>query len=98
MLFNKNKNFCDINPLFYEISTCKGIAIRNIQDLLSPDRIAKLKSNDKLSNLVSEFNSVIIKTGKDIDPSTQEGKAVNIKLASSKISGIIIRPQETFSF
>lgn len=98
MLFNKNKNFCDMNPFFYAISTYKGILIRKIKDLLSKEKFAKSKQDEKLSNLVYEYNSIIIKKGKDIDPTTQENKAVNIKLASSKITGIIIHPGETFSF
>ena len=35
MIFNKNKNFCDINPLFFAISTQKGIIQRNIKDFIS---------------------------------------------------------------
>ena len=38
------------------------------------------------------------KKGKGIDSVTQENKAVNIRLASSKITNIIIKPGETFSF
>ena len=98
MLFNKNKNFCDMNPLFFEISTQKGIIKRNIKDTFSGEKFAKLKQDEKLSNIVSEYSSNIIKKGKGIDPVTQENKAVNIRLASSKINGIIIHPGETFSF
>ena len=98
MLFNKNKNFCDMNPLFWTISTYKGILIRNIRDLFSKEKFAKIKQNQELSNLVYEYNSIIIKKGKGIDPITQENKAVNIKLASKKITGIIIHPGEIFSF
>ena len=98
MLFKKNKNFCDMNPLFYNISMYKGILIRNIKDLFSKIKFAKNKQNKKLKNIVSEYNSVIIKKGKGIDPVTQENKAINIKLASSKISGIVIHPGEVFSF
>lgn len=98
MLFNKNKNFCDINPFFYAISMYKGILFRKIKDLLSKEKFAKSKKEEMLPNLVYEYNSTIIKKGKDIDPKTQENKAVNIKLASSKITGIVIHPGETFSF
>lgn len=98
MLFNKNKNFSDLNPFFYTISTYKGILIRTIKNLLSKEKFATSKQEEKLSNIVSEYNSTIIKKGKDIDPVTQENKAVNIKLASSKITGIIIHPGEVFSF
>ena len=98
MLFNKNKNFCDINPFFYAISMYKGILFRKIKDLLSKEKFAKSKEEEMLPNLVYEYNSTIIKKGKGIDPKTQENKAVNIKLASSKITGIVIHPGETFSF
>ena len=98
MLFNKNKNFCDINPFFYNISMYKGIITRNIKDFFFYIKFAKNKQDKKLKNVVSEYNSIIIKKGKGIDPVTQENKAVNIKLASSKISGIVIHPGEVFSF
>lgn len=98
MLFNKDKNFCDINPFFYAISMYKGILFRNIKDLLSKEKFAKSKQEEKFPNLVYEYNSAIIKKGKGIDPKTQENKAVNIKLASSKITGIVVHPEETFSF
>lgn len=98
MLFNKNKNFCDINPFFYAISMYKGILQRNIKDLFSKEKFAKTKQEEKLDNVVSEYSSMVIKKGKGIDPVSQENKAINIKLASSKITGIIIHPGETFSF
>ena len=98
MLLNNNKNFCDINPFFYNISMYKGIFLRNIKDLFSKTKFAKTKQQEKLRNIVSDYNSVIIKKGKGIDPITQENKSVNIKLASSKITGIIIKPGEVFSF
>lgn len=98
MLFKKNKNFCDMNPFFWTISTNKGIMIRNIKDFFSKEKFAKVKQSSKLANLVYEYSSTLIKKGKGIDPRTQENKAINIKLASSKITGIIIKPGETFSF
>ncbi len=96
MLFFKNKNFCDINPFFWTISTYKGILIRCLKDFFSNIKFAKVKQSQKLTNLVYEYSSTLIKKG--IDRKTQENKAVNIKLASGKITGIIIKPQETFSF
>ena len=72
MLFNKNKNFCDINPFFYAISTYKGILIRNMKDFLGKEKFAKLKQDKKLSNVVYKYNSIIIKKGKDIDLNTEK--------------------------
>ncbi len=98
MLFNKSKNFCDINPFFYFLSVQKGIIIRKCQDFFSKEAFAKEKQQEKLPNVVFEYNSTMIKRGKGIDPITQENKAVNIRLASNEISGIIVKPGEIFSF
>lgn len=98
MLFNKNKNFCDINPLFFAISTQKGIVQRNLKDLISDTKFAKVKEKEKLDKLISSYSSNLIKKGKGVDSVLQENKAVNIRLASNKINGIIIKPGEVFSF
>ncbi len=98
MLFIKNKNFCDINPFFWTLSRKKGILIRNLKDFFSNQKFAKVKQNEKLENIICEYSSVLIKTGKGIDRKSQENKAVNVKLASSKITGIIVKPGEIFSF
>lgn len=98
MLWNKDKLFCEINPLCYEISLQKEIFKRHIKNLLSKEKFAKTKIEDKLPNVVSEKSSNMIKRAKGIDIKLQENKAVNIKLASSKINGIVIHPGEVFSF
>lgn len=98
MLFNKNKNFCDINPLFFAISTQKGIVQRNLKDLISDTKFAKVKEKEKLDKLISSYSSNLIKKGKGVDSVLQENKAVNIRLASNKINGIIIKQGEVFSF
>ena len=93
-----HRNFCDRNPLFWTISKHKNIVARRLKNLLGKDRFAKTKQTDKLPEIISTYTSVLIKTGKGIDPVTQQNKAVNIRIAAAKISGIIIRPGETFSF
>ena len=64
MLFNKNKNFCDINKFCYTISMYKGILFRKIKDFVSKEKFAKLKKQDILPNIVYKYNSIIIKKGK----------------------------------
>lgn len=103
MLFNKNKNFCDINPLFYAISYQKEILKRYIKDFLSKETFVRAVNPDEppktmLPTIVSEHDSHLIKKGKGIDPVLQENKAVNIQLACEKINGAIIHPGEVFSF
>ena len=98
MLFNKNKNFCDINYTCFLISTQKEICKRHIKDWKRHIKYAKEKQEEKLSNVVSINSSNLIKKGKGVDPILQENKATNIRLACEKINGIVIHPNEEFSF
>ncbi|MBP5274375.1 MAG: VanW family protein [Abditibacteriota bacterium] len=92
------RNFSDLNPLFWNIATRKGILARNIKDFFGKERFASERRTETLPAAVSSYRSALIKTGPGIDPETQTNKAVNIRLASEKICGMVIKPGETFSF
>ena len=94
----EKKLFCEICPLTYEISKSKEICKRHIQDLTGKEKFSTLKQKEKLPNVVFSYSSTLIKKGKGLDPVLQKNKARNIRLASAKINGLIIRPGETFSF
>jgi len=98
MLWKKDKLFCEINPFCYYISTKKEIVKRHLKDFKSKEKFAVCKESYKLSNVVSQHRSNMIKRAPGVELSLQENKAVNIKLACSKINGIIIKPGEVFSF
>ncbi len=97
-MLNKTKNFCDINPVCYEISFRKEVLKRHVHDLLGSEKFAKTIENEKLPNVVFSYSSNQIKRGKGIDIRLQENKIVNIQLACKKINGMIIHPGEVFSF
>lgn len=92
----KRKLFCEISPLTYEISMRKCIAVRHIKNALSKDKFAKTKG-ESLPIVIYKHNSLIRRKLGNVDLQLQENKAVNLGLAAPKISGIIIRPGETFS-
>lgn len=94
----KKKLFCELNPVCYEISLQKEILKRHISDMMSKERFATEKSNEKLPVTVSDHSSHLIKKGKGIDPTLQYNKATNIELAGGCINGLIIHPGEVFSF
>lgn len=94
----EKKLFCEICPLTYEISKSKEVCKRHIQDFAGKEKFSTVKQKEKLPNLVFSYNSGLIKKGKGIDPVLQKNKARNIRLASSRINGMIIHPGETFSF
>jgi len=98
MLWKKGMLFCDINPTCYAISVKKEILKRHLKNLFSKEKIAKNKTEEKLSNTVSEYNCNLIKKGKGINLTHQLNKAVNIEIACSTINGMIIHPGEVFSF
>ena len=90
--------FCEIHPICYEISLKKEICKRHIKDLLSDEKFAKEKSGRLLPNVVAGYSCNLIKRGKGVDLRLQENKAVNIRLACDRIDGLVIYPNEVFSF
>ena len=81
---SKRMCFCDINPLFYEISKQKEIIKRNIKDLFSKEKFAKDKNDELLPEIIFSFNSNIIKRAPGVDLTSQLNKAVNIDLSKEK--------------
>ena len=94
----KKRLFCEINPFCYALSLKKEIIKRHVKDLTSGEKFTKKGSAELLPVVLSSYRSHMIKRGPGIDPVLQENKVVNIKLAVSKINGIIIHPGEVFSF
>lgn len=92
------KLFCDISPTCYKISVRKETALRYIKDFFSSEKIAKEKSAQFLPDIVKSHSSILVRHLEGVDMRLQENKVTNIRLASEKINGIIIKPGETFSF
>lgn len=94
----KRKLFCEISPTTYAIALKKQIITRHIKNFMGREKWARDFREEKLPVLVSSHNSDMIKRGPGIDPQLQLNKADNIRLACSKMNGIIINPGEAFSF
>ncbi len=62
------------------------------------ERFARVKSDMPLEVVVYRHNSLIRRRLGNTDMDLQENKAVNLALAAPKVSGILIRPGEVFSF
>lgn len=94
----KRKLFCEISPLTYKISYQKCILMRKVKDLFKNETFTKKKSSDKLPITVYKHNSLIRRKLGNVNMDLQENKAKNLAIAAPKISGILIKPGETFSF
>ena len=91
------KTFSEISPLTYFISREKEIQKRHLQDLIHRTPFAGSVQEEKLPFPVVTHQSVIRRRLGNVDMQLQENKAVNLKLASAHLYGILIRPGETFS-
>ena len=94
----QRKLFCEISPFTYKLARCKCILQRMIKDILSKDCFAKEKSNEVLPVLIYGHKSLIRRKLGNVDLVLQENKATNLSIAAPKVSGILMKPGETFSF
>ena len=91
------KLFCEISPLCYEISVIKCCMLRRLRDFFSGESFCCERSAEQLPVVIYRHKSLIRRQLGNVDMTLQENKAVNLSLATPKISGILIRPGETFS-
>ena len=94
----KRKLFCEICPLTYRISVQKNIIIRKIKDMCGRACFATQKTDEKLPVVIYEHKSLVRRVLGNVDMRLQENKAINLSIAAPKVSGVLIRPGETFSF
>lgn len=94
----RKRLFCELGPTAYAISMHKQIVGRKLKNLMSKDIYATIKTSEDLPVLVWSHRSDMIKRGPGIDPVLQKNKVHNIRLACSRINGLIVNPGETFSF
>ncbi|MDR3215337.1 MAG: VanW family protein [Bacilli bacterium] len=90
--------FCEISPLTYRISNRKEIILRSLKNLLDNNHYAKEYDLNKLPYIIYRHHSLIRRKLGNVDLVLQENKAINLSLSIPKVNGIIIKPQETFSF
>ncbi|EOL50748.1 hypothetical protein I580_02391 [Enterococcus caccae ATCC BAA-1240] len=94
----KRKLFSELSPLTYEISIKKNIFQRKMRDFIQQEPLAQTKTDELLAVSVYKHTSLIRRKLGNTDLTLQENKAANLKLAAPKVSNILIKPNETFSF
>ncbi|MBL1223942.1 VanW family protein [Enterococcus sp. BWR-S5] len=92
------KLFCEISPTTYQISILKNRAGRTIRDTLSRQAFASEKRKLRLPVSIYKHRSLIRRKLGNVDLHLQNNKAENLAIATPKISGIVIKPGEVFSF
>lgn len=90
--------FCHLGPWAYRLAKEKGILLRHLRDCCSAVRFCRSKSAEPLPACVFRHASPLHRRLAGTDPQLQLNKAHNLALAAPQVSGILIRPGETFSF
>ncbi len=94
----RRKLFCEISPFTYSVSVLKCRIFRYIKDFLSFSSYAKERQREPLPYLICRHNSLIRRKLGNVDSVLQNNKAVNLSIATPKVSGILIKPGDIFSF
>lgn len=94
----RRKLFCEISPVTYKISVFKCRLLRRIKDIFSFYRFAVTKSSEPLPVLVYSHKSLMRRKLGNTELQLQENKVVNLNIAAPNVTGVLIRPGETFSF
>lgn len=92
------KRLSQRHPALYFLVVWYRRIIRYIQWCFSLQKYAKSRHTEKLHFRVKKHQSVLIRKLGDSDVQLQYNKVANLKIAIKKIDGIIIRPNEIFSF
>lgn len=98
-LFNfKRKPISQYHPIFYFGSVWIRRLLRAIKWKFDGKSYAHKKSNTPLALRVKKHQSRLIRQLGESDMLWQHNKVTNLKIASQAISGILIKPKQTFSF
>ncbi|WP_293886206.1 MULTISPECIES: VanW family protein [unclassified Sphingobacterium] len=86
------------HPILYFLAVWARRMHRKAVWLLDDKKYAAVKSADKLPFRVKKHQSVLLKKLGENNMQLQINKVINLKIAASQITSILIRPKETFSF
>lgn len=87
-----------LNPVFYFISVRLRCFARRCKWWAGGQKFAKTIVAEPLQHRVYKHQSVLVRKLGDSDLTLQYNKVENLKIAVKKLSGILIRPGEEFSF
>ena len=86
------------NIVFYKIIVALRCSARCAKWIFGKEKFAKKLTDKKLPYRAYKHQSVLVRTLGDVNMQLQYNKITNIKLATEKMSGLIINPGESFSF
>ena len=85
-------------PVLYPVSVWEHRVRRRLQWWMRPRRWATQRTADPLPVRVCQHSSLLRRQLGDDEVDLQDNKIVNLRLASARVDGLLIRTGETFSF
>lgn len=98
VLIMKRKLISQLHPILYFISVWYRRFLRYVVWFLGPQSFADCRTSSRLPYRIKKHQSVLVRKLGDSDMELQNNKITNLKIALEKITGIVIKPGETFSF
>jgi len=95
---NPKKLLSQRHPIFYFVSVWTKRIKRQITWYFDGNKYSSNKTTAKLEYRIKKHQSVLLKKLGKNNEQLQINKVTNLKIAASKINGILIKPGETFSF
>lgn len=92
------KLFCEYGPIAYKISLFKEARKKDLRDFKQGRKFAKKKSKENFEYIWKGDAKVLLRKLYGVDMELQKNKVKNLQIASKKIDGIIVNPNEEFSF
>ncbi|HNQ16259.1 MAG TPA: VanW family protein [Pyrinomonadaceae bacterium] len=90
--------FSEIHPIVYHTRVFQLRMMRRIRDARSRIRFADEQTTEQLPYTVYNHQSLLRRKLGSLDMKFQENKVTNLELARQPIDGLLIKPDETFSF
>jgi vancomycin resistance protein VanW len=92
------KRLSEIHPLLYDLRIWQKRTFRQIADLRQLTKFAAEISTETLAFSCKRHQSLLRRKLGNSDPQLQENKITNLAISTKTIDGILIKPNETFSF
>jgi vancomycin resistance protein VanW len=86
------------HPVLYDLRVKQRRALRYFADWRVRSTFAMERTETPLPHVLKRHQSLLRRKLGDSDPVLQENKVVNLTLAKNAVDGIIIEPNQTFSF
>lgn len=94
----KRRLFCELNPFTYQLSMNKERLIRHLSNMVNHKIYCKTYAKENLEISLYKHKSLLMRKLGNSDLSLQENKKKNLALAAPTLDGILIKPNEVFSF